>query len=63
MSSKLKRQQQQIERIATQEPPPSLERAFQELDSLDRRHPESRGMNYGTIIVPRTAQDARSNAK
>jgi hypothetical protein len=39
--------------------PPGLERAFSELDSLDRCHPESRSVNYGTIIAPRTAQDGR----
>jgi len=29
--------------------PPSLESAFADLDSLDRRHPESRETSYGGI--------------
>jgi hypothetical protein len=63
--TRLARQIKQVEKLASLPAaiPPSLERAFQELDSLDQCHPESRSVNYGTIIAPRTAQDARSNAR
>ena len=29
--------------------PPSLAQAFEEIEQLDARHPEARGMNYGAI--------------
>jgi hypothetical protein len=58
-----KRLVQPLKKAEWQPLPPSLEEAFEAIEQLDSRHPDSRGTSYAGIRVAETRDVARRMAQ